>query len=377
MNQTKRWLLAIGCWLMFNSLAMAQDITVHGTVTDQTNEPLIGVTVMVDGKQTGGAVTDFDGNYSIKVSKNATLKFSYIGYQEQKVPVAGKNTINVKMKEDAELLQEVVVVGFGTQKKESLTGAVTVVDAKAFESKGSLSSPLQALQGQVAGVMITRSSSAPGEEGWNMKLRGSVSKNSGGPLVIIDGVAGDMGSVNAADIETINFLKDGAAAIYGSRAADGVVLITTKKGKEGKVKINYTGSVTVKTPGLQPETMSLTEWADGLMQALENDNNTSSTWYTYAQLAKQYNGRYIDLSKSANPFGSAAFTDRQREMFDVVEKALLAEYAFPGKDEARAFFMDLRQTFIDWNDKEYRSEEYNALAKELCAKIDGSAVGRK
>lgn len=319
MNQTRRWLLAIGCWLMFNSLAMAQDITVHGTVTDQTNEPLIGVTVMIDGQQTGGAVTDFDGNYSIKVSKNATLKFSYIGYQEQKVPVAGKNTINVKMKEDAELLQEVVVVGFGTQKKESLTGAVTVVDAKAFESKGSLSSPLQALQGQVAGVMITRSSSAPGEEGWNMKLRGSVSKNSGGPLVIIDGVAGDMGSVNAADIETINFLKDGAAAIYGSRAADGVVLITTKKGKEGKVKINYTGSVTVKTPGLQPETMSLTEWADGLMQALENDNNTSSTWYTYAQLAKQYNGRYIDLSKSANPFGSAAFTDVSDFVFSDVD----------------------------------------------------------
>ncbi len=319
MNQTRRWLLAIGCWLMLNCLAMAQDITVHGTVTDQTNEPLIGVTVMVDGKQTGGAVTDFDGNYSIKVSKNATLKFSYIGYQEQKVPVAGKNTINVKMKEDAELLQEVVVVGFGTQKKESLTGAVTVVDAKAFESKGSLSSPLQALQGQVAGVMITRSSSAPGEEGWNMKLRGSVSKNSGGPLVIIDGVAGDMGSVNAADIETINFLKDGAAAIYGSRAADGVVLITTKKGKEGKVKINYTGSVTVKTPGLQPETMSLTEWADGLMQALENDNNTSSTWYTYAQLAKQYNGRYIDLSKSANPFGSAAFTDVSDFVFSDVD----------------------------------------------------------
>ena len=291
----------------------------HGTVTDQTNEPLIGVTVMIDGQQTGGAVTDFDGNYSIKVSKNAALKFSYIGYQEQKVPVAGKSTINVKMKEDAELLQEVVVVGFGTQKKESLTGAVTVVDAKAFESKGSLSSPLQALQGQVAGVMITRSSSAPGEEGWNMKLRGSVSKNSGGPLVIIDGVAGDMGSVNAADIETINFLKDGAAAIYGSRAADGVVLITTKKGKEGKVKINYTGSVTVKTPGLQPETMSLTEWADGLMQALENDNNTSSTWYTYAQLAKQYNGRYIDLSKSANPFGSAAFTDVSDFVFSDVD----------------------------------------------------------
>ena len=316
---TKKWFLALGFWLLAIGTTWAQDVTVKGTVTDQQNEPLIGVTVMIDGQQAGGAVTDFDGNYTIKAPSKATLRFSYIGYQEQKVAVGGKTTINVTMKEDSELLQEVVVVGFGTVKKESLTGAVTTVDAKAFEGKGSLSSPLEALQGQVAGVMITRSSSAPGEEGWNMKLRGSVSKNSGGPLVIIDGVAGDMGSVNAADIESINFLKDGSAAIYGSRAADGVVIITTKKGKEGKVKINYTGSVTVKAPGLQPETMSLTEWADGLMQCLENDNNTSSVWYTYAQLAKQYQGSYIDLAKSANPFGTAAFTDVSDFVFSDVD----------------------------------------------------------
>ena len=286
---------------------------------DQTNEPLIGVTVLVDGQKSGGAVTDFDGNYTIQAPSDATLKFSYIGYQDQLVPIDGKTTLNITMKEDNAVLQEVVVVGFGTQKKESLTGAVTVVDSKAFEQKGSLSSPLQALQGQVAGVMITRSSSAPGEEGWDMKLRGSVSKNSGGPLIIIDGVAGDMGSINPSDIESINFLKDGSAAIYGSRAADGVVLITTKKGKEGQVKINYSGSMTLKTLGLQPETMSLGEWADGLMQCLENDQNTSSTWYTYAQLAKQYQGRYIDLSQSANPFGSAAFTDVADFVFSDVD----------------------------------------------------------
>ena len=307
MNEKRKWFL--GLFLLLATLTWAQDIIVKGTVVDQTNEPLIGVTVLVDGQQAGGAVTDFDGNYTIKAPSKGTLKFSYIGYQDQKIPVAGKTLINVTMKEDSELLQEVVVVGFGTQKKESLTGAVSVVDAKAFESKGSLSSPLEALQGEVPGVIITRSSSAPGEEGWNMKLRGSVSKNSGGPLVIIDGVAGDMNTVNANDIESINFLKDGSAAIYGSRAADGVVIITTKKGKEGKVKVNYSGSVTVKKTGLQPETMSITEWADGLMQTLENDNNTSSVWYTYAQLAKQYQGRYIDLSQSANPFGTAAFTD--------------------------------------------------------------------
>ena len=308
MNPNKKWFFTL-CLLLTSTLAWAQDITVTGTVVDQMKEPLIGVTVMIDGQQNSGTVTDFDGNYSIKAPKGATLKFSYIGYQDQKIAVGGRTTIDVQMKEDSELLQEVVVVGFGTQKKETLTGAVSVVDSKAFESKGSLSSPLEALQGEVPGVIITRSSSAPGEEGWNMKLRGSVSKNSGGPLIIIDGVAGDLNSVNANDIESINFLKDGSAAIYGSRAADGVVIVTTKKGKEGKVKVNYSGSLTVKTVGLQPETMSLTEWADGLMQTLENDNNMSSVWYTYAQLAKQYQGRYIDLSQSANPFGSAAFTD--------------------------------------------------------------------
>ena len=290
MNQTRRWLLAIGCWLMFNSLAMAQDITVHGTVTDQTNEPLIGVTVMVDGKQTGGAVTDFDGNYSIKVSKNATLKYSYIGYQEQKVPVAGKSTINVKMKEDAALLEEVVVVGYGSVKKESLTGAVTTVDAKAFEQKGS----------------------APGDAGWNLNLRGSVSVNSTEPLVIIDGVSAsvnEMNNLNPNDIESINFLKDGSAAIYGSRAAGGVVLITTKKGKSGKLKVEYGGSATLKVPGLQPELMNIDQWAEGVKTALRNDGNESNVWYTYAELAQLYKGGYIDLDTSANPFGNAAFTD--------------------------------------------------------------------
>lgn len=307
MELKRKWILLL---CLVTAMVVKAQTTITGTVVDPGNEPLIGVTVQVVG-QTGGTVTDFDGNYSIKVPDGASLKFSYIGYNDQTIVVAGKTVINVTMKEDAEQLQEVVVVGYGTQKKESLTGAVTVVDAKAFEQKGSLSSPLEALQGQVAGVMITRSSSAPGEEGWDLKLRGSVSANSNGPLVIIDGVPGDMGSINSSDIESINFLKDGSAAIYGSRAADGVVLITTKKGKEGKVKVNYSGSFTIKTPGLQPETMSIGEWADALMQCLQNDNNTSNVWYTYAQLAKQYQGRYIDLSKpgAANPFGTAAFTD--------------------------------------------------------------------
>ena len=159
-----------------------------------------------------------------------------------------------------------------------------VVDEKIFKEKGGLSSPLQALQGQVPGVMITRGSSAPGDESWGLNLRGSVSVNSTEPLIIIDGVAyesvNELRLLNPNDIASINFLKDGAAAIYGSRAAGGVVLITTKKGAEGRVKVEYSGSTTLKTLGLMQEAMSLDQWADGVMSAIENDDQASHSFYT-------------------------------------------------------------------------------------------------
>ena len=323
MKEKRKWFFSL-CLMLATSLAWAQTgtVTVTGQVTDQQNEPLIGVTVLVDGQTAGGTVTDFDGNYSIKAASNATLKFSYIGYQDQKIAVGGKSVINVQMKEDSELLEEVVVVGYGTVKKESLTGAVTTVDAKAFEQKGSIESPLEALQGQVAGVIITRSSSAPGDAGWNLNLRGSVSVNSTEPLVIIDGVAAsvnEMNNLNPNDIESINFLKDGSAAIYGSRAAGGVVLITTKKGKAGKIKVEYGGSATLKAVGLQPELMNIDQWAEGVKTTLRNDDNMANVWYTYAELAQLYKGGYIDLDTSANPFGNAAFTDVADFVFDDVD----------------------------------------------------------
>lgn len=290
---------------------MYAQMTVQGTVIDATGEPVIGANVVVKGS-TQGTITDFDGNYSLEVADNAILVFSYIGMQSQEMAAAAANGKTVTLKEDSEVLEEVVVVGFGTQKKESLTGSVAVVGAKMFEDKGSLSSPLEAMQGQVPGVIVTRSSSAPGDEGWNMNIRGAVSLNSTEPLVIIDGVAGTMGdmkNINSNDIASMSILKDGAAAIYGSRAAGGVVLITTKKGAEGRVKVEYSGSVTTKFVGLQPTLMNNRQWAQGVMQTLENDQNTNNVWYTYAQLAQLYDGKYIDLSTSANPFGNAAFTD--------------------------------------------------------------------
>ena len=190
---------------------VAQLPTVKGTVVDENGEPLIGVTVQVIGQPTGGAITDLDGHFTVNAPKGAKLKFSYIGYADQTV-VVGTTPLNIKLQPNNKELQEVVVVGYGVQKKESLTGAVTVVDAKAFQDKGSVTSPLQALQGSVPGVIITRGSGAPGDESWGMTLRGAVSTNTASPLVIVDGVEYSDGinglrNLNSNDIESINFLK--------------------------------------------------------------------------------------------------------------------------------------------------------------------------
>lgn len=277
---------------------------IKGKVIDVLGEPLIGVNVSVVG-QTGGTITDIDGNYSLDVPAGAKLKFSYIGYEDQIIDAGVKAVLNVTMKESTEVLEEVVVVGYGAQKKETLTGAVTVVSDKMLKDKGALSNPAQALQGQVPGVIITRNSAAPGDESWNMKLRGSFSKNNSAPLVIIDGVeSDDFSQLNPGDIESINFLKDASAAIYGSKAAGGVVLVQTKKAKEGKVKVEYSGSVTAKFVGLQPTLMTLDEWCDAMEQARLNDNKklADDQWLQYVALARQNKGHYINVEQSGNPF---------------------------------------------------------------------------
>lgn len=270
---------------------------VTGVVNDENGEPLIGASVLVKGT-TVGSTTDIDGNFSIKAAKGATLVISYVGYNTQEVPVTG-SAIDVKMVPNNQMLDEVVVVGYGTQKKATMTGSVAVVDSKAMQNKGTLSSPVQAIQGQVPGVIVTRSSSAPGDESWNMTLRGAVSANSAAPLVIIDGVeyesVNDLRLINPSDIESMNFLKDASASIYGSKAAGGVILITTKSATAGKVKVDYNGSFTYKHIGLSAEMLSLDQWADGILQASANDGaGPNDVWVRYAQLAKKYKNQWID-----------------------------------------------------------------------------------
>ena len=217
--------------------------TITGTVKDATGEPMIGVSIIVDGTTIGG-VTDFDGNFTIKdVPEKGVLKISYIGYKEQKIAVAGKESFNVTMQEDAAALDEVVVVGYGTMKKKDLTGAVGSVKADDI-AKVAGANALSAMQAKVPGVDLQQSSGGEAGAGVSMTLRGNRSILAGnGPLVIVDGVEyGSTLDIPASDIESMDILKDAAStAIYGTKGANGVILITTKRGSAGRTKVTFNG----------------------------------------------------------------------------------------------------------------------------------------
>jgi len=296
----------------------AQQIKMLGIVKDAvTGNPLAGVSIRVNNISL--ASSGDNGRFSVdNVSSGALVEFRLIGYETQ-VQKATAN-MEVSLVSIGDELDEVVVVGYGTQKKETLTGSIATVDAKAFEDRGPLASPIQALQGQVPGAMITRSSGAAGDEAWAIKLRGAVSLKSVEPLVIIDGVASDsyreLRLLNPSDIENISFLKDAAAAIYGSRAAGGVILVTTKKGKHGAAKVELNSSYNYKRPGLQPRLMSLDEWAEGVIQARSNDGfDENDVWIRYANLALANKGGYIDARNPDNAPIPGGFTDVRDFMF--------------------------------------------------------------
>jgi TonB-linked SusC/RagA family outer membrane protein len=237
-NSFKQLMLIV---LLFTMQAVFGTITakpITGKVTSATDgEPLIGATVQVQGSS-NGIVTDLDGNYTINAEQGQTLVFSYVGYLTKTVKVGGGNTINVTLEEDRQSLDEVVVIGYGVQKKKLLTGATTQVKGEDI-AKMNTTSPLQAMQGQTPGVSIQSTSGQPGS-GLKVQIRGLGTVGSSGPLYLIDGIGGDINSLNPADIESIDVLKDAAsAAIYGAQAANGVVLVTTKNGRAGKSEISF------------------------------------------------------------------------------------------------------------------------------------------
>jgi len=255
----------------------AQNVTVKGKVTDQRGEPVVGATVMLSGRQTVGTLTELDGSYSISVPSNATLIFSCVGYATQEIAVSGRSAIDVVFAEDAEFLDETVVIGYGTQKKRLLTGATINITGDDIQ-KQSTTNALGALYSSVPGVNIVQASGVPGA-GYNITVRGLGTTGSAGPLIVIDGVAGgNLDDINPADIESIDILKDAAsAAIYGARAANGVVLVTTRQGKIGEKKATvtfdaYTGFQQPNTNGVHGVTVQ--EYLDLVSRAglTEYDN---------------------------------------------------------------------------------------------------------
>ena len=314
LSRGKYGVLTLFFWCLFSVVALAQSKLINGRVIDaKTNESIIGATVKAkDGR--GGAITDVTGRFKLDVTPNTVLQISYIGYLTRELIADPDKPMVISLTANSSDLSEVVVVGYGTQRKATLTGAVATVSSKVFEDRGPINNPLSSLQGQVPGVIVTRSSAQPGRENWNFQIRGATSTKTQDPLIILDGVAlssnAELNSINPNDIDNISFLKDASAAIYGARAAWGVVLITTKKAKGGKMVIQYDGSVSKKILGLQPTLINDKQWGEGLMQALTNDNYgiapTGYLWYQLAALATNPPASgYIDITKLPGYTGSA------------------------------------------------------------------------
>ena len=234
-----------------NNVANVQQesTTVTGIVLDDMGEPIIGATIKIKGQDTVGTITSIDGDFTLKgLKKGQTLVISYIGFQTQEVKYNGEKSLKVTLKSDSKSLNEVVVVGYGTQKKVNMSGAVASINMDELTESRPVTNVSQALAGLAAGVNVSSGSNRPGDDNASILVRGQGTLNSSAPLIIIDGVEQGINTVNPQDIESVSVLKDAASAsIYGSRAANGVILITTKKGKSGKIKVDYNGYVSFQS----------------------------------------------------------------------------------------------------------------------------------
>ncbi|MGY5354149.1 SusC/RagA family TonB-linked outer membrane protein [Wenyingzhuangia sp. IMCC45467] len=276
-----------------NNVLFAENITITGTVVSKEDQmPLPGVNVIIKGTSIG-TMTDFDGNYTINVpSQESILVFSSVGYATYEVKVGTNKMINATLEAQTSALDEVVVVGYGRQKKATLTGAVETIDSKVFEDRAVTNVGL-ALQGQTPGLVVSRGSARPGNEGLNISIRGASSVNGSKPLIIVDGVpvVNDYSfqNLNADDIESISVLKDGAAAIYGSRAANGVILVTTKRGK-GEIKVNYNANLRFTTNGLVGYSPSMKEYATMWLEGNKEETNPNYWIWGEENLNKMQQG---------------------------------------------------------------------------------------
>ncbi len=330
--------------VLISTVAFAQTEQVSGTVTDNSGEPIIGATVLVVGQSGNGTVTDIDGNFTLQAKPGSTLSISYIGYKNQEVK-AGKG-LKIVLEEESKLLNEVVVTGYTTQRKADLTGAISVVSVDEL-AKQNENNPIKALQGRVPGMNISADGSPSGSA--TVRIRGIGTLNNNDPLYIIDGVPTKAGmhELNGNDIESIQVLKDAASAsIYGSRAANGVIIITTKKGKNGKIKVDFDGSIAVSTYAHKMKVLNAKEYGQVMWQAYVNDGmdpNTNGLGYHYdwgynAQGTPVLNG--ISMKKYLDDAGTTPAADT--DWFDQTTRTgVIQQYNVSvsnGSDKGSSFF---------------------------------------
>jgi TonB-linked SusC/RagA family outer membrane protein len=271
--------------LLASLSATAQNITVRGTVVDGNGESIIGASVRLKGNDAMGTITDFDGHFTLSnVPVGSTIVVSFIGMQTQEVRTTSSGNLKITMAEDSELLDEVVVVGFGQQKKESVVGAIAQTTAKVLERTGGVSSLGQALTGNLPGVVTMTTTGKPGEEDPQITIRGVSSWNNSDPLILVDGIERPMSGVDINSVATISVLKDASAtAVFGVRGANGVILITTKRGAEGRANININASTTLKTYSKLPELMDAYDSYKLRNTVIEHELGTAPNGWSYYQ----------------------------------------------------------------------------------------------
>lgn len=351
--------------------AVQQNSVAKGNVKDAAGEPVIGASVVVKGT-TNGTITDFDGNFELSgVSKGATLEISFVGFATQTITFNGQ-AINVVLKEDNEMLDELVVVGYGVQKKANLTGSVASINAEALESR-SVASVSAAMAGTMPGVTVIQTSGAPGAQTGSINIRGKNSLNAASPLVIVDGVPGSMNNIDPQDIESISVLKDAAsAAIYGVQAANGVILITTKKGKSGqKARVNYSGLVSWASPTAKLDFLDAAGYATLYNEATLNDNPSATLPYSDEDIELYRNGK--------DPIGHPN-TNWYDEVFKKNAMETQHSLSVSGGSETTTYMASVAYLFQDGLSQEKNYERYNGrvnldskIAKWINLGINASA----
>lgn len=310
-------------FFVFTGTVMAQQLSVHGKVTDMMGEALIGASVLLKGT-TSGIITDIDGNYTINnVPSDGVLVFSYVGFQNQEIKVAGRTQIDVQLQDDQQMLEEVVVVGYGSLSKKEVSSSIVQVDKKNF-NLGAMNNPMEMVSGKVAGLNVNTQAAANPNAGSSLQVRGATSISaSNSPLIVIDGVAGgDIRNIAAQDIESITVLKDaGSAAIYGTRGANGVILVTTKRGsgEAGKTVVTYDSYIALNVAKPKPEILSAEEFR---RSRRGTDYGYDTDWYDLITRGVAYDtNQYLSIDGSTkNGFYGASFNYKRANGLDIVSE---------------------------------------------------------